>query len=60
MKSRQQLGYDIALSGLYAALHVSGDVQRVQLIQPTQDLAIAPHEAAWCTEITVTAGISHG
>ena len=49
------LGNDITLSGLYAALHQEG-VQRVVLKIPANDLVVAPHQAAWCTDISVTDG----
>lgn len=49
------LGNDITLSGIYAALHQPG-VQRVNLRQPTHDLVMESHSAAWCSEIAVTVG----
>ncbi len=49
------LGNDITLSGLYAALHQEG-VQRVDLISPLNDFVVAPHQAAWCTKISITDG----
>ena len=49
------LGHDITLSGLYAALHVSG-VQRVEITTPTEDIACANHEAADCHAIRVVIG----
>ncbi len=52
---RHRLGHDIALSGLFAALHQPG-VQRVVLTQPISDLEIEPHQAAWNTSITITLG----
>lgn len=50
-----RLGHDITLSGLYAALHRPG-VQKVTLTSPTADIVVQPHEAPWCTGITVTVG----
>lgn len=47
------LGSDITLSGLYAALHVSG-VQRVELAEPSAGIVIAPHQAPHCTAIALT------
>ncbi|MEW8416216.1 MAG: baseplate J/gp47 family protein [Candidatus Thiodiazotropha endolucinida] len=49
------LGNDITLSGLYAALHKEG-VQRVKLVSPAADIVVAPHQAAWCSGITITDG----
>jgi phage-related baseplate assembly protein len=39
------LGYDVTLSGLYAALHQAG-VQRVELIHPTQNIVIPASQYA--------------
>ncbi len=55
VEDRHRLGHDIALSGLYAALHQPG-VQRVALTQPTADIVIQPHQAPWNTGITITLG----
>ena len=49
------LGHDITLSGLYASLHVSG-VQRVEITFPSEDIACANHEAAYCGGIRVVIG----
>lgn len=51
--SVHRLGYDVTLSGLYAALHQPG-VQRVALTAPAADLVLAAHQAGWCTAVTVT------
>lgn len=51
--AHHRLGHDITLSGLYAALHQPG-VQRVALTAPAADLALAAHQAGWCTALTVT------
>lgn len=48
-----RLGYDVTLSGLYAALHQPG-VQRVNLIEPVATVVCGKHQAAYCTGITVT------
>lgn len=48
-----RLGFDVTLSGLYAALHRPG-VQRVILIAPVADLVCAPHEAPHCTGIALS------
>lgn len=50
-----RLGHDVTLSGLYAALHQAG-VQNVTLVQPIADIVVDPHQAAYCTEISVTIG----
>ncbi|MDT0501908.1 MULTISPECIES: baseplate J/gp47 family protein [unclassified Halomonas] len=52
---QHRLGYDITLSGLYAALHQEG-VQNVTLASPSADLVIGDGEAAYCTDVTVTLG----
>jgi phage-related baseplate assembly protein len=51
--SVRKVGRDITLSGIYAALHRPG-VQRVDLIAPTADVAIATDEAGHCTDIDIT------
>ncbi|HHW4679467.1 MAG TPA: baseplate assembly protein [Xylella sp.] len=50
-----RLGRDIALSGLYAGLHVEG-IQRVELNTPQQGLIIGRTQAARCTDITLVHG----
>lgn len=52
---QHRLGYDITLSGLYAALHQEG-VQNVTLASPSADLVIGDGETAYCTDVTVTLG----
>lgn len=47
-----RLGAEIALSGLYAALHQSGVVD-VNLTAPAANLATTPRQAARCTAITL-------
>jgi phage-related baseplate assembly protein len=49
------IGYDVTLSGMYAALHQSG-VQNVSISSPAADIVIGDGEAAYCTGITVTIG----
>lgn len=49
------LGRDITLSGLYAALHLSG-VQKVILNSPATDIIVEENEAAFCSKVTVTVG----
>ncbi len=53
-EEQRRIGFDITLSGLYAALHRPG-VQRVNLSSPANNLVIGEGEAAWCESITVTA-----
>lgn len=48
-----RLGYDVTLSGLYAALHQAG-VQRVTLSEPAADVICGPGDATYCTGITIT------
>lgn len=48
-----RLGYDVTLSGLYAALHRPG-VQNVTLAQPTADIVASDGEASFATAITIT------
>lgn len=55
VNAQHQLGRDITLSGIYAALHQPG-VQRVNLTEPISDLVIQPHQAAWPTNINITFG----
>ena len=53
-EAQRRIGYDVTLSGLYAALHQPG-VQRVNLAAPTATLVIGEGQASHCTSITVTA-----
>lgn len=48
-----RIGYDITLSGLYAALHQAG-VQRVQLTAPLADVVVDSISAARCTGISLS------
>lgn len=48
-----RIGYDVTLSGIYAALHQPG-VQRVNLASPAANIIIDDGEASYCTSITVT------
>lgn len=52
-----KLGHDITLSGLYSCLHQPG-VQRVVLTSPAADVVIGERQAAHCTSITVTLGVT--
>lgn len=50
-----RLGYDVTLSGIYAALHQPG-VQRVELTSPAGNLTVNSDSAAYCTGITLVDG----
>lgn len=50
-----RLGYDVTVSGLYAALHQPG-VMRVNLVSPATDVVVAPDQAARCTSVSVSFG----
>jgi len=52
-EAQRRIGYDVTLSGIYAALHQPG-VQRVNLTAPTANLTISNGQASYCTAITVT------
>ena len=56
-EAQRRIGYDVTLSGLYAALHQPG-VQRVEITSPTATLVIGDGEASHCTSITVTTASS--
>lgn len=51
--AQHKIGYDITLSGIYAALHQPG-VQRVNLTAPTGNITISSSQASHCTGITLT------
>ncbi|MFZ3482227.1 baseplate assembly protein [Sphingomonas sp. 3-13AW] len=51
----RQLGRDVTMSGLYAALTVPG-VQRVVLASPLADIVCDATQAAWCTGIRIEHG----
>ncbi len=55
VNSHHRLGHDITVSGLHAALHRAG-VQNVEIVSPAEDIVVGAAEAAYCTEIIVTAG----
>lgn len=50
---QHRVGYDVTLSGLYAALHRTG-VQNVVLNSPTADIVIGDGETAYATSVSVT------
>lgn len=52
-EAQRKIGYDITLSGVYAALHQPG-VQRVNLTAPSANLAIGAGQASYCASITVS------
>jgi len=52
---QHRLGRDVALSGLFAALHQPG-VHRVTLTSPAADIVNSEHEVAFCTGVTLTNG----
>ncbi|ETX03582.1 MAG: hypothetical protein ETSY1_46790 (plasmid) [Candidatus Entotheonella factor] len=54
--AQHRLGHDIAISGLHAALHIPGAVQRVALLSPAADIVVAPDEVAFNTDITLSLG----
>ncbi|MDO8908909.1 MAG: baseplate J/gp47 family protein [Pseudohongiella sp.] len=54
IESIRKIGYDVTLSGIYAALHQPG-VQSVDLVSPLATIVIGDGEAAYCTDIAVTA-----
>lgn len=51
--SVHKIGYDVALSGIYQALHQPG-VDRVNLTAPAANIAGATGQAMYCTAINVT------
>ncbi|MDH0364245.1 baseplate assembly protein [Comamonas aquatica] len=53
LASCRKLGYDVALTGIAAALHVQG-VQSVVFDPAMGDVEVLPHQVAWCTAINVT------
>ena len=55
VSQRHKLGYDVTLSGLYAALHQAG-VHSVELVSPAADLKMNQVQAAYCTGIRVEVG----
>lgn len=54
-EAQHRLGLSVTLSGIYAALHQPG-VARVDLVEPTANITIAPTQASSCTGITLTNG----
>lgn len=52
---QHRIGYDVTLSGLYAALHQPG-VQNVALAAPAADIVVGDGEAAYATSVSVAVG----
>ena len=52
-----RIGYDVALSGIDAALHQAG-VQRVNRTLPAANISISDGQAPYCTGITLTVAAS--
>lgn len=55
VESVRRIGYDVTLSGIYAALHQAG-VQNVNLTSPAADLIIGQGQASYCAGVTITLG----
>ena len=51
--ARHVFGLGVAVSGIHAALHVSG-VSRVALASPAVDISVASNEAAYCTSVNLS------
>lgn len=51
--SVHKIGYDVTLSGIFAALHQPG-VQRVNLTSPTANISIGEGQASYATAISIT------
>lgn len=56
-EERRRLGRDITLSGIYAALHIEG-VQRVELLEPTQNIILNNNQAGYCTNMNIEVAVS--
>jgi phage-related baseplate assembly protein len=54
-ETQHRVGYDVTLSGIYAALHQPG-VQNVSLSSPVADIVMSVGQAAFCTAVAVTVG----
>lgn len=53
-QTTHRLGYDVSMSGIYAALHQPG-VQRVTIATPAADIVCADHEAPHLVLMSITA-----
>ena len=52
VKEARAIGVPVPLSGIYAALHLSG-VERVELLSPTVDIALGKYQAAHCADVVL-------
>lgn len=59
VSSVHRCGYDVALSGIYQALHQPG-VQKVNLTAPSANISISNGQAPYCTAVTITVSSSTG
>ncbi|MBP8813923.1 MAG: baseplate J/gp47 family protein [Laribacter sp.] len=55
LSESRKIGYDVTMSGIYAALHQPG-VQRVELASPAGNIVIDEASSALCTRITLDVG----
>lgn len=53
LNEEKRLGHDVVRSGIFAALHIEG-VQRVNLLEPTDNIVIDENEVAVLETITLT------
>lgn len=56
--SRQRIGYDIAISGIHAAIHQPG-VTRVNLAHPINNITVDDGQCTYCTAINISISESH-
>ncbi|SFD14038.1 baseplate assembly protein [Pseudoalteromonas denitrificans] len=52
IQQAHQLGNEITVSGLYAAMHQVG-VKKVKLLQPVSDIQVTTEQAAYCNDIKI-------
>lgn len=55
LTTQGNIGRDVAMSAIMAALHVQG-VQRVEIQSPASNIVISDTQAARCTSVTITRG----
>lgn len=55
VEAQHRIGYDVTLSGLFAALHRPG-VHNVTLTSPAADIVLGEGETAHCSSVAVTIG----
>lgn len=55
VQKAHQLGNEITLSGLYAAMHQPG-VKKVKLLHPLSDIQVTAEQAAYCNDIKIHSG----